>query len=183
MKQLHITTRFLFISTAILLAGLTRLIDHPFNFTAIGAMALFGGASFTDRRVAILLPMLTMLVTDLILGFHDTMIYVYPSIVLISVLGIYISNRRSFGTILVGTLASSFLFFMITNFGVWAAGGLYPMNFSGLMQSYVSGLAFYDHSFFGNLALNTVMGDLFFSALLFGSLAFASLRFPQLAKV
>ncbi|MCC7303337.1 MAG: hypothetical protein IT233_11910 [Bacteroidia bacterium] len=162
---------------------MTRLLDHPFNFTAIGAMALFGGAAFSDRRMALAVPVLAMFVTDLILGFHNTMVYVYASFIAIALIGMIISRRRSFGAIAAGTLTSSALFFLVTNFGVWMNGGLYTPDFSGLVECYIAGLAFYDHSFFGNLGLNTLMGDIFFNGILFGALALAERKFPALAKV
>lgn len=181
MKQI-LTPRNLFIAVSVILAGLTRLLDHPFNFTAIGAIALFGGAAFSDRRLAFLVPVLTMLATDLVLGFHDTMIYVYVSFILITVLGMFVSRAQNVFTITGASVFSSLLFFLITNFGVWMSGTLYSFDLQGLIQCYVAGLAFIDHSFFGNLALNTLMGDLFFNGLLFGSLYLASLRFPRLAR-
>lgn len=58
------------LAVIILAAALTRLIPHPPNFTPIGAIAIFSGASFADRRIAMLVPLLAMLVSDLFLGFH-----------------------------------------------------------------------------------------------------------------
>jgi hypothetical protein len=180
MKKL-ITPRFIFITIAILVAAFTRVIPHPFNFTAIGAIALFGGAMYTDKRFAFVVPIAAMLLSDLILGFHNSMIYVYVAFIIVTLIGMAIRNRVNFGSILTASLVSSFIFYVVTNFGAWAAEMLYPMDMKGLLACYWAGLAFYDQSFFGSMALNTVMGDLFFNGLLFGSFALAKARFPELA--
>src|SRR5690606_10177970 len=54
----------------VLAAAATRLLPHPPNVTAITALALFGGAHFSDRRLAIGVPLLALLVSDLALGFY-----------------------------------------------------------------------------------------------------------------
>ncbi len=182
MKQFF-TPRTLFVISAILIASFTRLIPHPYNFTAIGAIALFGGAVISDRRIAFFLPLAAMFLADLFIGFHASMPFVYGAFILITMLGMRIRNNRSAGVVFGSSILSSLLFFLITNFGVWIGDPLYPQNISGLIACYAAALPFYDHGFFGNLALNTVMGDLFFNALLFGSLYLASLKFPRLSKI
>lgn len=162
------------------MAALTRLMPHPFNFTAIGAIALFGGASFKQRHFAILIPMLSMLITDAMIGFHANMWAVYLSFILIAFLGMGMRNNRNIKQILGRSIAGSAIFFLLTNFAVWIGNPMYPQNFEGLMMSYAMAIPFLENSMFGSLALNTVMGDLFFNGVLFGSLAFAELKFPAL---
>ena len=70
MDQKSIKNTFLPVVLLIILAAITRFIPHPFNFTAVGAMALFSGANFKDKRFAFLMPIAVMLITDLFLGFH-----------------------------------------------------------------------------------------------------------------
>lgn len=187
MQSKIFTPRFIFISIAIIIAAISRMLPHPPNFTPIAAMALFGGACLADKRLAIIVPLLAMFISDCIYipysdstGFHNTMIYVYASFILITCIGIYIRNNARSGNIVLASVISSVLFFLITNFAVWAASG-FALGFSGLIATYVAGIPFYDNSIFGSFLLNTVMGDLFYNGILFGSLYLAKSRFPALA--
>ena len=181
MKSKILSPRFLFITIAIVLAALSRVLPHPFNFTPIGAMALFGGACLSDKRIAFLVPLMAMLISDCILGFHNTLLYVYVSFIIITFIGMYIRNNAKTGTIILASLVSSLLFFLITNFGVWASDPT-SLGMTGLINTYLVAIPFYSHDIFGSFFLNTIMGDLFFNGLLFGSLYFAQAKFPALAK-
>lgn len=186
MKSKLFNPRFLFITIAILLAAISRVLPHPFNFTPIAAMALFGGACFTDKRVAFIIPILSMVISDLSLelisgiGWHNTILYVYASFILITFLGIYIRNNVNARTIILTSLISSVLFFLITNGGVWAAGG-FKLGFNGLVAALLAGIPFYNNELFGSFFFNTLAGDLFYCGILFGSYYFAKAKFPVLA--
>ena len=157
--------------TAILVAAALRLVPHPPNFTPIGAMALFGGAYLGRRALAFAAPLGALLLSDLILGFHSGMPYVYGSVALIVLLGWAIASRKTPLRIAAAAFASSVLFFTITNFGTWATGELYPPTLAGLSACFVAAIPFFQ---------NTLAGDLFFSALLFGGFAIAEARLPRL---
>jgi hypothetical protein len=156
----------------ILMAALTRLIPHYPNFTAVGAIALFGGAYFNDRRLAFAVPVIAMFITDLIIGLHATMLSVYISIVLTVVIGFTLKNRKNAGTITLGAISASVMFFIITNFGMWLSGTMYPLNLAGLAECYVAAIPFYQY---------TALGDLFYSAVLFGAFELVRIKFPKLA--
>jgi hypothetical protein len=178
-----------FLSLAVLCAALSRLIPHPFNFTPIGAMALFAGTGFQRKWLAFMMPLSAMLISDVILqlshgtGFHSTMWAVYGSFALIVCIGFLLRSRLSLSTIILASLASSLVFFLITNFAVWLGAAEYGHNFAGLLSCYAAGIPFYNHDLFGSALMNTVMGDLFFSAILFGIYKLASLKFPELARI
>lgn len=157
----------------VLAAAFSRLIPHPWNFTAIGAMALFGGASFRSKTLSLVLPVAALFLSDLVLGLHSTMVFVYAAFVLIGILGWSLQEKKT--ALRVGTyaLASSAIFFLVSNFGVWMTQALYPHNGAGLVECYVAALPFLQ---------NQVLGDLFYSAILFGGFAFASRRVPALAR-
>ena len=152
--------KILLLSILILVAIFSRLMPHPPNFTAIAAVALFAGAHFRSRILAFLVPFIAMIISDLTIGLHNTLIPVYAAFAISVGIGIYISEKKSPKLIVSGALASSVLFFLITNLAVWLAGGMYPMNFSGLMLCYAAAIPFFQ---------NTLAGDLFFTGLLFGS--------------
>lgn len=156
-------SRFAAIVFVVLMAAAFRILTNGMipNFTPIGALALFGGAYLQDRRLAFVLPITAMLLSDIVLGFHNTMIYVYTSFLLIVALSRVVNfGKVSFGRTLSTTLLSTVLFFLVTNFGVWASTGMYEMTFSGLMTSYFAGLPFLKYS---------LMGDLFYVAVFFGT--------------
>ncbi len=142
----------------IFLAVLMRLLPHPPNFAPIAAMALFGGC-YLDKKYALAIPLLAMFVSDLFLGFHSTMPFVYGSFLLIGGIGMLLKHHKRAKVIFGASLAASIGFFMITNFGVWAVTGLYPKTINGLIQSYYFALPFFH---------NTIAGDLLYTGLLFG---------------
>ncbi len=168
MKKIE-NLRFVTLVSIVLAAALTRLLPHPFNFTPIGAMALFGGAYFSRKILAFAVPLAAMLLSDLVIGFHGSMVAVYGSFILIVAIGMGLLQKITPLRVMGGAVLSSVLFFLITNFAVWYGASFYPQNLAGLGACYLAGLQFYQQDFFGNLFLNTVMGDLFFSGLLFGA--------------
>ena len=153
-------------------AAASRLCPHLPNFTPIAAMALFGGAHFADKRLAFGVPLLALLLSDAVQGFHSGLLSVYGSFVLIVVLGFGLRSNRAILPVAGTALAGSLLFFVITNFAVWAAGMLYPRTSAGLVECYVAALPFFR---------NTLTGDAFYTAVLFGGFALAQRRWPALA--
>ena len=140
----------------ILIAALIRILPHPANFTPIAAMALFGGATL-PRKYALFLPLSAMFLSDIFIGFHSTLPYVYGSFMLTSFIGMWLKTRKNIPIIIGATLISSVLFFLITNFGVWMQG-VYDPGINGLWQSYLMGIPFFR---------NTLLGDLFYTATFF----------------
>lgn len=149
-----------FVGLLVIAASLTRILPHPPNFTAVAALALFAGALMPHRLIGIVLPIIAMLFTDLILGFHNTMLPVYASMIIISLIGSLLVKQISLGRVFLASLISSLLFFVITNGAVWQVSGMYPNTLSGLMACYSAAIPFFG---------NTIAGDLFFNTVLFGS--------------
>jgi hypothetical protein len=147
------------------LAAVARLIPHPPNFTPLAAMALFSGAAFSRKTWSILIPLVAMFISDLALGFHNQMVSVYGSLVLISLIGFALSERRSVGRIVTASVTGSVVFFLITNFTVWLSSSMYVHSVSGLAECYTLALPFFQ---------NELIGTLVFSGLLFGAWAFVT---------
>ncbi|MFA5013049.1 MAG: DUF6580 family putative transport protein [Candidatus Paceibacterota bacterium] len=144
----------------IIIGFLTRFLPHPMNFTAVGAIALFSGYYLKDKRVAFLIPMVIMLLSDWILGFYQWQLLasVYLSFAFTVLLGIFIKKQKWFaalGASLVGTAS----FFLITNWAVWQFADWYPRTLSGLLACYEAGLPFVKNNF---------AGDLFYTFVFFG---------------
>ena len=172
-------------------AVIMRLLPHIPNFAPITAGALFG-ASHLAKRYALLIPLLAMAVSDYLLlyispfshpifnfshlqplsaMFNGTTLWVWGSFMISGLLGLAL--RKNPGVLKIGgiTLLASIQFYLITNFGVWAAGA-YARSLSGLGASYVAGLPFLRW---------TIAGDLFYTASFFGLYALA-LRQPKPKK-
>jgi hypothetical protein len=158
--------------TLILMAAATRLVPHPDNFTPIGAIGLFSAAYFSKRWMAIAIPFISLFLSDLFLNnvlyaqYFDgftliTSWWIYAAFALTIGLGWLALHGRAFspGKTALVSLATSIIFFLVTNFGHWADYNMYPKTFAGLMTCYAAGLPFLK---------NAILGDLFFCTVLFG---------------
>ena len=154
----------------ILMAALSRLIPHPPNFTPIMAMGLLGGVYFNNKGFAAIVPLLAMLVSDIVLGFHETMIWVYSSIIVISFSASFL--KLKIVHLGFASIGSSLFFFLVTNFGVWMTSAFYPKTLTGLGACYTSGLPFLQ---------NAMVGDLMYVGILFGVFELAKRSIPQLS--
>ncbi|MCL6495861.1 MAG: hypothetical protein K6T54_13950 [Ignavibacterium sp.] len=168
-----ITPRILILFLMILAAAFVRLIPHPPNFAPIAAMALFSGAYFNKKSFAFVVPLAAMFLTDAIIGFHSSMWIVYLSFALIVVIGMFMLKKISIKNVIVASVTASISFFIITNFGVWALGTMYPKNIAGLIECYIAAIPFIQ---------NTLLGDLFYSGIMFGIFEFAKSKLPVLSQ-
>lgn len=179
-----IQLRFGVISLMVLLAAFSRLIPHPPNFAPIGAMALFGAAYFTQRYLAFLIPIISMWLSDLVLNnvvygqyfdhfvwVYDGFYFTYGAFILIGLIGFVALKRVKIQNLVLASLLASIVFFLLSNFGVWASTTMYPKNFSGLIACYTAGLPFFK---------NTLMGDLVYTGVLFGAFELAQRQIPIL---
>lgn len=143
---------------AVLMIAVCRLLPHPWNFVPVSATAIFGGI-YMNKKWAFILPVASMAIADIFIGFSlPDMPFVYGSILLSVVIGIWISSRRenkaAFAfSVTSGTVGSSVLFYLVTNFGAWLTLDMYTKDMSGLVQSYVMAIPFFK---------NSLAGDLFF---------------------
>ena len=163
--------RMMLVIAMIAAAAAARLLPHPPNMTPIFAMALFGGATLADRRFAFVIPLAAMFLSDLVLGFHNEMIAVYGAFVLIVCLGLWLQRRKTVLTIAGAAIATSLIFFFVSDFGIWLTGDMYPRTFSGLVACYTMALPF---------LRNQIAGDLLYTAVLFGGFALLERLFPIL---
>lgn len=164
-------SRIIALVSAIAAAAVLRLVPHPPNFTPIGAMALFSGAYIGRRPLAFLVPLAALFFSDLVLGFYHGVATVYSATALIVLIGYFALNRVSTLRVGLAALASSVLFFTITNLGMWLFSGFYPTTIAGLETCFVAAIPFFQ---------NTVAGDLFYAALLFGGFRIAETLAPAL---
>jgi hypothetical protein len=180
-----INIRFGVLTIMVILAALSRIIRISPNFAPIGALALFGAAYFSRKSIAIIIPLISLWISDLVLNnvvyanntghfiwFFDGFYWVYGSFVLITISGFLLLKKVKPLNMIGANLLAAILFFIITNFGSWLGSIIYPQNFSGLMTCYIAGIPFF---------WNTLAGDLFYSTILFGIFELAQRKFPLLA--
>ena len=149
----------------------TRFLPHPSNFTAIGAVAIFGGL-YLPKKWAVAGPLIAMFVSDIFLGFYSLsiMLTVYACFAISTLIGRYLKNHKKFLPILAGTTAGSVMFFIFTNLAVFIWSGLYAHTFSGLVNCYYLALPFFK---------NSLMGDLIYTFVLVGAWEMATFRIKQ----
>ena len=152
-------------------AAALRITPHPWNFTPVGAMALFSGAVIKDRRLAFSFPLLALFAGDLFVGFYklSLMLIVYASFLLSVLIGRFLQGRRTTLHIVGATLLGSTQFFLITNFAAWWLLNSYPKTPAGLGACYLAGLPFFG---------NTLAGDFLYAAGFFGAFAVAERFLP-----
>ncbi len=158
-------SKILLVLTLVIIGVFSRWLPHPANFTAVGAVALLAGSSLKNRGLALILPFIILVLSDLVLGSHALMVYVYLGFVLVTLLGFLIPDKNVFQKSQIFkisglALSSSLMFFLVTNFGVWRSGGIYPQTEAGLIECFMMGLPFLK---------NQIAGDLFFSSFLFSA--------------
>lgn len=153
--------------TLIALAALSRLLPHPPNFTPVEAMGLFAGSYLADRRLALLVPLAAMALADLFLGLHGGMPVIYALIAFNVWLGIRVGPSPSAGRVAGYGLVAATVFFVVSNFAVWAmgAGHYYTQDLAGLVLCYtlalpffaytLAGMAVYTLALYGGMALLT----------------------------
>lgn len=146
------------LAVALLILGiLPRLVPHPHNFTPVIAVALFSGV-YLNKKYAVIVPLALMIISDIVIGFHDTLIFTWGSVALISLIGLGIKKNKNLVSIAVAGVGSSVLFFVITNFGAWLSP-LYPDTWPGLVECYTMAIPFFR---------NTFLSTMLYGALLFG---------------
>jgi len=189
MKKIDL--RFSVLLIMVLLAGFSRIIVHIDNFTPIAAMALFGGAYFSTKGKAWLLPLLTLFLSDMVIqgvvyeskfGFplYKGWYWVYAAIALAVLFGKWIIKKVSLKNVVLAALVSSVAHWIITDFGVWlvgctdlTTGQLYTKDLSGLLKCYYLSIPYMKDFFFGTI---------FYSGIMFGAFELAQKKIPLLSR-
>ena len=155
----------------IVLAAASRLLPHPPNFAPVAAIGLFAGA-LSGRRVGWLVPLVALLLSDLVLGFYNPigMLWNYIAFGACLLIGsAVLAKRRTFARVAGAVLASSLVFFALSNFGMWASA-YYPRTWAGFVACYVAALPFFR---------NTFTSDVLYSTALFGGYALLARWFAR----
>ena len=154
---LNILKKEIFPISLIIILAFARLIPHPPNFTPIIAVAIVSGYFFKNFNLSVLILLAAMLISDLFIGFYKNIIFVYLSLIFITFIFHKISSRINFKNLFIYGFAGSLIFFVVSNFGVWALGspGLqdiaYEKSLSGLIQCYILAIPFFGNTFLSTL--------------------------------
>ena len=162
----------------ILIGVFSRLMPHPPNLTAIGAVALFLGAYSKKRNLFFLIPIIAMFVSDLFLFYIQGKIFpglvVYLSLLAYVPIGFLLIKKIKIKNVLVGCLSGSTFFFIVTNFFVWLNPTYINVTktSSSLFACYFDGLPFYGYS---------ICGDIMWSAIIFGAYELSNYSIKKLS--
>lgn len=158
----------------VIVAAAGRLTPHVWNVAPVAAVALLAGAVM-PRKWAVAVPLVAMLLSDLVIGFYEVpvMLTVYSCFAVSALLGSWVKDMKPV-KVLGASLASSTLFFIATNFAVWATADWYTKSWQGLMLCYTLAIPFFR---------NALLGDLFYTGVLFGAWALAYKAVANLKKI
>jgi hypothetical protein len=192
MQKSQLNPKMSVLLAIIVMVASMRLINssciHPLsNFTPIGAMGLFGGAYFSQKWKAFLFPILTLLISDLVINnfifegkygvMYSGWYWIYGIFALIVFLGSWIIQKVTFKNVLVAAIVASLSHWLLADLTVWIGGGTdlrtggpLSRDWQGLVQCYVQGLPFLK---------NFLMGTLFYSAIMFGAVEYAKVYYPK----
>jgi hypothetical protein len=168
----EVNPRILTLSVMILAAAFIRLLPHPPNFAPIAAMALFGGTYFSNKKLAFIIPLAALFISDAVIGFHYLIPAVYISFALIVLIGMSVKTIKT-KNLFFASVSASVSFFILTNLAEWTFGVMYPKTAAGLAMCFTAAVPFFHY---------TLIGDLFFVSVMFGAFELARLKFPVLSK-
>tara|TARA_B110000967_G_scaffold171969_1_gene182755 strand:- start:251 stop:775 length:525 start_codon:yes stop_codon:yes gene_type:complete len=149
------------------------LLSNIPNFSPVASVALFSGFYLSNKKIALLVPIICMLISDYFIGFHSLMWAVYLSFSATVVIG-FLMKKANGKLIFLNSIFSAVLFFIITNFAVWASGSFYSKDFTGLLTCFSMGIPFLK---------NTLLSAVIFSSILFGGYEFFNQLVNKYLKV
>ncbi len=152
-----------------------RTTESVANFAPVAAAALFGGFFFTRRWLALALPLAAMLISDFFIGAYSpgVMICVYAALILPVACRPWLKSSLSAGRVATCTVGCSIAFFLLTNAGHWFFTTMYPKSMGGLIECYGMAIPF---------LRNTLVGNVFWSAMLFGGYVLIARNSTQPAR-
>jgi hypothetical protein len=159
MTKLMMNKRNIIMFAALVAIGVFgRLLPHAWNFTPLIATTIFAGV-YLGKKYAFFLPIITMLISDTVVGFYDPkiMLSVYFSFAIAGLIGYCFAKNKKINNLALSAFASSTIFFLITNAAVWFFGNMYSISLNGLFQSYLAGIPFYRNMMLGDITYTIVL--------------------------
>ena len=135
----------------ILILAFARLIPHPPNFTPIIAVAIMSSYFFRNIYLSFVVIIISMLLADIFIGFYGHIFFVYLSLLLITAVFTQIGRTIKIGNLFIFGFFGSLIFYLVSNFGVWALSGMYEQNLVGLVECYILALPFFTNTFLSTI--------------------------------
>lgn len=152
--------KYIPVALLVIFAIFCRFLPHPANFAPIGAIAMFG-ALYLPKKWSVIIPLGAMLISDIFIGLYNPaiMAMVYSGFLIIWFIGNRVKQKSAINTdkinkfslIFGGVVLGSVIFFLLTNWAVWAFGSWYPSSINGLRMSYLAAIPFFRNSLLGDL--------------------------------
>ncbi len=161
--EVRVDARAVALAVGLVVFGVVlRLLPHPANLAPVGAIALFGGA-ILPKKLGWWLPLAVMVLSDALIGFYHGIVFTWVAFMLVSIFGMSLRHVSNIVRVPLGAAGGALIFFVVSNFGVWAQGQLYTHSWTGLVRCYEMALPFFRPTF---------VGDFIYGWLLFGAYAF-----------
>ena len=136
---------------------ISRMISDIPNFTATIALIMFTSYLIRDKFLSVLVILVSQIISDLYIGIYSSMFFVYGAYVFIALLSPIIMNKLSFKSVLVSSLVTPTIFYIVSNFGVWITGSTYPLSLDGLIMCYVAGIPFFDETLLSTVVFSVTI--------------------------
>ena len=141
----------------IIFVAVMRLIPHPPNFTPIIAISIYAGIKFNNKYFAILIPIFSMVISDVFIGFHSNMLAVYFCIVINVFIGLFFAKKFTLLKYMSLSFLGACIFFIVTNFSVWILSDMYPASLEGLMSCYILAIPFFQNTLSSSLLFGCII--------------------------
>ena len=136
---------------------ISRMISDIPNFTATIALIMFTSYIIRDKFLSVLVILVSQIISDLYIGIYSSMFFVYGAYVFIALLSPIIMNKLSFKSVLISSLVTPTIFYIVSNFGVWITGSTYPLSLDGLIMCYVAGIPFFDETLLSTVVFSVTI--------------------------
>jgi hypothetical protein len=147
----------------IVLGVLSRLVPHPPNMTAVVGVTLLGAYGIRNGWLAAIIPLATMALADIVLGWHSSALFTYAGMLAGTFIGRWLLPKVSALRLGGAAFLASLAFFVVSNFGVWL-GGYYGYGLDGLIACYVAAIPFWGSSLIGDLGSTAILFAVFLYA-------------------
>jgi len=144
------------IVSLIVLLAFSRLIPHPPNFTPIIAVAIMSAYFFKNVYFSMFVLIASMFISDIFIGFYANIYIIYFTVSIITLVFFRFAKNLNSKNLLIFSFFGSFVFFVISNFGVWLVSGMYEKSLSGLIYCYTLAIPFF---------VNTLVSTILYSYL------------------
>ena len=137
-----------------------RLIDHPWNFTPVIAFGILSGYYLKNIMYGYSLIVISMILGDLIIGFHYLIFFTYIGLLFSVIIGKYLKQLKP-TQLFLSSISSSIIFFVISNFGVWFLSNFYTKNLQGLIDCYIAAIPFFRNTLISTIIFVFILKWLF----------------------